>query len=330
MTVLWTQATKSSVKERLCFMYGNELLSDVSFLVGRGGQSQRITAHKFVLSIGSAVFDAMFNGPMAVSSTADIELPDVEPAAFKSMLRFLYTDEVRLAADIVMQCLYTAKKYAVVALEKACVDYLKRNLCSDNAFTLLTQARLFDEPQLMAMCLETIDKTTSESLAAEGFTDVDIDTLCSVLARDTLGIRECKLFYAVCHWAEAECSRHQLEPTADNKRQVLGSRVLDLLRFPLMSIGEFAAGPAQSGLLSDREVVDMFLYFTVTPRREVKFSSVPRCCLTGKEQVVSRFSHIQSRWGYNGTSDRIRYVFIVLFARLICAICLEPFNDDLT
>jgi len=306
--LLLNQATKSSVKERLHFVFGNELLCDVRFLVGRGSKSQRISAHKFVLSIGSAVFDAMFNGPMAVSSTAEIELPDVEPAAFMSMLRFLYTDEVRLGPDIVMQCLYTAKKYAVSALEKACVDYLKRNLCSDNAFTLLTQARLFDEPQLMALCLETIDKTTSESLAAEGFTDVDIDTLCSVLERDTLGIRECKLFSAVCRWAEAECSRRQLEPTADNKRQVLGTRTLDLIRFPLMSIGEFAAGPAQSGLLRDREIVDMFLYFTVTPKREVKYSAMPRCCLTGKEQVVSRFNHIQARWGYNGTSDRIRYV----------------------
>ena len=210
----------SSMKERMFFICGNELLSDVSFLVGREGQSQRISAHKFVLSIGSAVFDAMFNGPMAVDSVVDIEIPDVEPAVFTIMLRYLYTDEVRLAPDIVMQCLYTAKKYAVVALEKACVEYLKRNLCSDNAFTLLTQARLFDEPQLMALCLEMIDKTTFESISADGFTDVDVNTLCSVLERDTLGIRECKLFCAVCRWAEAECGRRQLELTADNKRQV--------------------------------------------------------------------------------------------------------------
>ena len=39
---------------------------------------------------------------------------------------------------------------------------------------LLTQARLFDEPQLAALCLETIDKATPEALGAEGFTDIDI------------------------------------------------------------------------------------------------------------------------------------------------------------
>lgn len=42
---------------------------------------QRIPAHKFVLSVGSAVFDAMFNGALAVHGehSSDIELPDVEP-----------------------------------------------------------------------------------------------------------------------------------------------------------------------------------------------------------------------------------------------------------
>ena len=53
-----------------------------------------------------------------------------------------------------------AKKYAVPSLEKHCVDFLKHNLSPDNACMLLTQARLFDEPQLAALCLETIDKYT--------------------------------------------------------------------------------------------------------------------------------------------------------------------------
>ena len=107
----------------------------------------------------------------------DIELPDVEPASFLALLRFLYSDEVQIGPETVMTTLYTAKKYAVPALEKHCVDFLKRHLCADNAFMLLTQARLFDEPQLAALCLETIDKATPEALAAEGFTDIDIGKL---------------------------------------------------------------------------------------------------------------------------------------------------------
>lgn len=81
------QATKNSLKERFAFLFNNELLSDVRFIVGKGRQAQRIPAHKFVLAAGSAVFDAMFNGGMATTST-EIELPDVEPAAFLALLRY--------------------------------------------------------------------------------------------------------------------------------------------------------------------------------------------------------------------------------------------------
>ncbi|KAJ8367460.1 hypothetical protein AAFF_G00317570 [Aldrovandia affinis] len=89
------QATKSTVKERFAFLFNNEVLSDVHFLAGKGPAVQRTPAHRFVLAVGSAVFDAMFNGGMATTSS-EIELPDVEPAAFLALLKFLYSDEVQI------------------------------------------------------------------------------------------------------------------------------------------------------------------------------------------------------------------------------------------
>lgn len=130
---------------------------------------------------------------------------------------------------------------------------------------------MFDEPQLASLCLENIDKNTGDALAAEGFTDIDLgkilslkcfnsfnglladhltihcclyfllDTLVAVLERDTLGVREVRLFGAAVRWAEAEAHRQQLQPTPENKRKVLG-KALTLIRFPLMTIEEFAAG----------------------------------------------------------------------------------------
>ncbi|KAM9460687.1 BTB/POZ domain-containing protein 2a isoform 4-T4 [Clarias gariepinus] len=270
------QATKSTVKERFAFLFNNEVLSDVHFLVGKGMGVQRIPAH-----------------------------------------RFLYSDEVQIGPETVMTTLYTAKKYAVPALEAHCVEFLKKNLRADNAFMLLTQARLFDEPQLASLCLENIDKNTADALAAEGFTDIDLDTLVAVLERDTLGVREVRLFGAAVRWADAEAQRQQLQPTPENKRRVLG-KALGLIRFPLMTIEEFAAGPAQSGILTDREVVSLFLHFTVNPKPHVEFIDRPRCCLRGKECSITRFGQVESRWGYSGTSDRIRFsvnrrIFVVGF-----------------
>lgn len=62
-----------------------------------------------------------------------------------------------------------------------------------------------------------------------------------MLERDTLGVREVRLFGAAVRWAEAEAHRQQLQPTPENKRKVLG-KALTLIRFPLMTIEEFAAG----------------------------------------------------------------------------------------
>lgn len=73
------------------------------------------------------------------------------------------------------------------------------------------------------------------------FVFVCVDTLCAVLQRDTLSIRENRLFGAVVRWAEAECYRQQLPPTSENKQKVLG-KALPLIRFPLMTVEEFAAG----------------------------------------------------------------------------------------
>ena len=63
-------------------MFNNDLFSDVKFVVQTAAQDeseskQVIPAHKFMLSISSPVFEAMFYGEL-VETTDSIELPDCE------------------------------------------------------------------------------------------------------------------------------------------------------------------------------------------------------------------------------------------------------------
>ena len=80
------QATKSSVRERNAVMFNNDLMADVHFMVGGNSSPLRIPAHKYVLATGSSVFFAMFYGGLADTSK-DINIPDVEPAAFLNLLK---------------------------------------------------------------------------------------------------------------------------------------------------------------------------------------------------------------------------------------------------
>ena len=49
----------------------------------------------------------------ADTSKEVIEVPDVEPVAFLTMLKYLYCDEINLTPDNVLATLYCAKKYIV-------------------------------------------------------------------------------------------------------------------------------------------------------------------------------------------------------------------------
>lgn len=80
------QSNHASVRDRNAAMFNNELMSDVHFLVGPKGSAQKIPAHKYVLATGSSVFYAMFYGGLA-ENDSEIEIPDVEPAAFLTLLR---------------------------------------------------------------------------------------------------------------------------------------------------------------------------------------------------------------------------------------------------
>uniref|UniRef100_A0A1I8I1Z3 BTB domain-containing protein n=1 Tax=Macrostomum lignano TaxID=282301 RepID=A0A1I8I1Z3_9PLAT len=300
------QATKATVKERVAYLFNTQYMSDVTFLVGQAPNEKSVPAHRFVLSISSAVFDALLNGPLADTSGQTIRLPDVDPTAFLALLRFIYSDQVCLDPDCVMATLYAAKKYAVPALERECVDYLKRHLSVDNAFLLLGQARMFDEPQLASLCLELIDRNTAEAVQSETFADVDVETLCCVLERDGLAIKECDLFMAARRWAESRLAKAGVSCTPENLRRELG-RALGLIRFPLMSPEEFAHCVVQSRVLLDQEAVSVFMYYYTNPKPCTGFNDQPRCSYAGKEHVISRFCAVEQRWGYSGTSDRVRF-----------------------
>ena len=96
-------------------MFNNELLSDVKFQVvdrvaGGGTKAlMQIPAHNFLLAISSPVFYAMFYGELAEKKDL-IHVPDCDHKSLSELFRFVYSDEVNLNADNVMQVLYLAKK----------------------------------------------------------------------------------------------------------------------------------------------------------------------------------------------------------------------------
>uniref|UniRef100_A0A183CSE9 BTB domain-containing protein n=2 Tax=Globodera pallida TaxID=36090 RepID=A0A183CSE9_GLOPA len=124
--------------------------ADVHFLVEEGDEQELLPAHTQILMASSDVFEAMFrfdarNAKVAgaagtVKEVKPVEVPDVEVGAFKTMLAFIYADDLRgLNGENAIAVLCAANKYDVDGLVKACVDFPKAKL--SNVFIALVQAR---------------------------------------------------------------------------------------------------------------------------------------------------------------------------------------------
>ncbi|KAL3116868.1 hypothetical protein niasHT_003392 [Heterodera trifolii] len=212
--------------------------ADVHFLI--------IPAHKFILKLklASDVFEAMFRfdaqnqnaGNVSVNCPV-VVVPDVEAAAFKVMLSFIYAGDLsELNGYNAMAVLYAAKKYNIPALVAPSLQIPVSKL--RNVFLAYAQARLFDLEDLSNCCLSYIDKNADTLLKSDEFLQIDQNLLCQILERDELQIPE-------------------------NCRQMVGP-ALFTIRFPLFSQKEIWETIVPSGVLTADEVIGVEQYHNHT------------------------------------------------------------------
>lgn len=113
----------------------NGHLSDVTFKIG----SKSISAHRFVLATRSTVFETMFYEPMKTTN-ATIEIVDRDYHTFQSILLCMYTDQVNINKDNVIETLIAAHKHDLSYLEAKCekliADCAELNKCLSYLDTL--------------------------------------------------------------------------------------------------------------------------------------------------------------------------------------------------
>ena len=284
-------------------MFNNEHLSDVKFVVrgnddGESKSHRLITAHKFVLSIGSPVFEAMFCGELAETKDT-IQLPDCDYESLLELFRYLYSDEVNLHGSNVMGVLYLAKKYIVPSLADKCKDYLQDNLDPSNVFTILPTAQKYEEENLVDQCWKVIESQTEEVLKSDGFEMIEKTLLEALVQRETLEIREVELFKACDRWAIKQCRKQDLATDGELKRRVLGEEIIKAIRYAVMKQEEFAGVVLDAKILTPDEIVIFFKFFSsqeVSPPLGLS-ETRRRSCL----HRCGRFTQMQrSSWDCDG------------------------------
>ncbi|XP_055347898.1 BTB/POZ domain-containing protein 6-B-like [Paramacrobiotus metropolitanus] len=266
-------------------------LSDVQFSVGGDfGEAKLFKAHKYILSIRSPVFYAMFHGSMAESGP-QVDIPDCMPDAFANMLSYLYTDTVEnLTADNVVPTLRCADKYDLPQLATVCLEFVETRMNIGECLVTLERAVQWNADDIVEKCLRLVERHCDVIVQTEQFTAIAQDTLKMILQRSALAADEHDIYLAVERWAVEACKRSNLEPSGINRRAMLGD-ALCLVRFPLLNGVQLTAGPAKSGLLLDSELLNIFLHQNGGVPNQLPFSQERRSRSTA--QRADQFKQVE-------------------------------------
>ncbi|KAL3853691.1 hypothetical protein ACJMK2_017214 [Sinanodonta woodiana] len=265
------QENKSLV-EACRHMNEQQIMCDVTFLVGES--SEPMSAHKFILICRSSVFYSMFCGPLAERNT-EICIPDIQPDAFRLLLRYMYTDETELTADNVLPLLYAAKKYNLKGLVRNSLAFLQEGRSVENICVIFEQAYIYDDEEFMKTSLEFINVNGRSVLQSAAFLELSPDCVKKIVSADELHTDERTVLESVVKWGEAQCKKKNIEPSPTSIRSAIGD-ILYLIRFPLLEESYFTNVVSDMSILSDSEMVELFKYFYKSGATVQKFVSRER------------------------------------------------------
>lgn len=148
-----------NIYEQRKYLLETELWTDCNFIVGQKPNQQTLKGHKLFLAMASPVFGTMFFGSLT-ENCDEIHIPDVNPKTFKTLLTFIYTNDIHFDCfELTYELCYCAKKYMLPSLVTICINHLKnvtvKEVCKTYEF-----AKFFDEFMLMMICLQIICEKT--------------------------------------------------------------------------------------------------------------------------------------------------------------------------
>ncbi|KAJ4765590.1 BTB/POZ and MATH domain-containing protein 2 [Rhynchospora pubera] len=167
----------SNLPQQLICLLEQGYGKDVSFNVS----GLTFDAHRCVLAARSPVFMAQFFGPVKGNVNEIIEIKDMEPSIFKSMLHFIYFDSVPELEEekdnkdesiaLAQHLLVAADRYGLERLKQLCELKMYEFTDANNVATTLTLAVQHNCSVLKAACIEFIKQPDvfADVLQSEGF-----------------------------------------------------------------------------------------------------------------------------------------------------------------
>ncbi|KAL3114488.1 hypothetical protein niasHT_011617 [Heterodera trifolii] len=301
-----SMAKPDTLADRMKLLLSTAKSADAHFLL--------MHAHKTILIAASNVFEAMFQtdkensngtntGNASSNCPAVVEIPDIEPSAFKVMLSFIYTDDLsELNGDNTMAVLYATKKYNVPGLMRPSLQIPISEF--RNIFLAYDQALIFELEDFSNKCLRYICQNAAQLFGSHQFLQIDQKMLCVLLDSDRLLLSdEFEIWKIALRWADEKCRQNGIECSSGNRRSVLGPALFKI-RFPNIHEDDFAKCVVPSSVLTLEECSE---FISSIPIRIFIVVWSPRAVLVEIPQPWTNFCKMNCRG----------YVNFISFAELL-------------
>ncbi|XP_031635383.1 uncharacterized protein LOC116348503 [Contarinia nasturtii] len=218
-------------------LYLNEDGADVWFKF----RSDRIPAHKLILTTMSPWLNTMFFGSMPEGNEVDMINSQVSANAFKEFLQFFYMDDVNLSIDHIEGVIDLAKQSLTDHIFNECENFLMKSITTDKMCFGYQLALRYGANKLKAICEEEICVYAETILRSSSFLEFPYEFLENLLKCDALACEEKDVFNACIAWAKSVCKLHEKDPSkAENLRAELKDTVYQI-RFVSMTKEEIAS-----------------------------------------------------------------------------------------
>ncbi|XP_021959554.2 BTB/POZ domain-containing protein 2 [Folsomia candida] len=263
-------------------LFETGLYSDLAILVGE--EQFRFNVHKVFVAGRSSVFDTMLEKRWIEQSQGQsyteeegkiiVHLPQHGVDAFRIFLQYLYTDELKMDEniDLSLEVLELSNFYDVPKLLGEIIEQIKGRIGVKNCYEIYRRTKHIDSA-LSEESFEFLLRNIKSFGETDAFLLCDYETVKTVLKQDVLDIGEVDLFKAVKKWGDHVSDTDEDE---DRPRSTVMPELLEMIRFPIIGMQDFAAEVVPTGVLAKDEVIEMFLYFAKPEKTKTKYESSPR------------------------------------------------------
>ena len=183
-------------------MYDTGQFSDITLSID--GTEKKL--HKSVL-VSCDYFRGMLDSEFQEATTGVVKMEVAEGSSVQATLlalEYVYTRDVELDGDSVMEVLAAADKLQLTKLKRHCVVYLENDVQEDNVCMLFRASKQLGLAQLEEQCDDFILRNAAAVFKSDGVKHLPKDVLLAMLGEDgNLDVAEEVVFEAVAGWCDA-------------------------------------------------------------------------------------------------------------------------------